>query len=164
MASKSRSGLTKEQRKDFLTACGFTHDRSGPGSHETWRHKELRLLSRSRHIAPPANLLSNVAQKPWETTLCGDPGSGTWNSMVKHAEWCRDTVGEIKAASKYERQRCALAQQFRQAAKDTRQWKKDVKHWLKTGLDSTQMPKPPMEWKDFMALKNKKDQLSMPAP
>lgn len=164
MAQKSKSGLSPHQREKFLSDCGFTYDRSGPGSHETWVHEDLKLLSQSRKIMPPANLLSNVAQKPWETTLCDDPGGGTWSSMIKHAEWCRDTVGEITAISKHEKRRCTVARQFRQASRDMRQWKKDIKNWMKAGLDPAQAPKAPMEWQDFAALKTEKNKLSSPAP
>ena len=162
MAAKSRSGLTKEEREDFLRDRGFAPSRSGKGSHELWENPELKLLARSHNIAAPANLLANISQKPWETTLCSNPARGTWRSMVKHAQWCQQTVEQIKAASEHDRLRCKIASQFRKAVGEIRQWKKNLRHHLKAGLPLEKAPQVPMGHKEFEELKSKKIQLSKP--
>jgi hypothetical protein len=161
MASNSKSGLTKEERRDFLCEHGFVPLHSGKGSHEIWTHPELKKLSRKHPIIPPANILSNTAQKPWETTLCGNPGEGTWNSMVKHAKWCQETVEQIKTKDLREQQRTETARQFRASVQQICQWRKDVKHWLKSGLKVSEAPKTPIQWHDFKAQKAKKSELSL---
>ncbi|MCE9508263.1 MAG: hypothetical protein K8R48_08155 [Alphaproteobacteria bacterium] len=163
MASKSRSGLTKEEREDFLRAHGFVPLRSGKGSHEMWEHPELKLLARANKISLPANLMSNPSQKPWETTLCADPAGGTWRAMVKHAEWCLSTAEQIKNASAHEQLRCKVASQFRQAVHDMRQWKKDLRHHFKADLSLEKAPPAPFKYEDFKELLAKKNQLSKPS-
>jgi hypothetical protein len=163
MASKSRSGLTKEDRERFLREHEFAQLRSGKGSHEIWEHHELKLLARSHSISAPGNLLANPSQKPWETTLCGDPAGGTWRAMVKHAEWCQDTAGRIKNSSAREQLRCKVASQFRKAVSDVRQWKKDLRHHLKADLPLEKAPPVPIAYKDFKELLAKKNQLSKPS-
>jgi hypothetical protein len=153
MASKSASGLNKEQREHFLRDCGFVPVRSGKGSHELWEHPELKMLARTKTIEAPAHLLSNVAQKPWETTLCGNPGGGTWHRMRKHAEWCAEKVAGIKASSENDRRRCELARQFREAAGEVCAWKKSVRNWLKAGLAVEEAPKAPESYQVFSNLK-----------
>jgi predicted RNA binding protein YcfA (HicA-like mRNA interferase family) len=128
---KNKCGLTKEQREKYLRDHGFVRLRQGKGSHEEWEHPELKLLSRTHKIITPANLLSNIGQHPWETTLSGDPASGTWKAIAKHAEWCRKTAEEIKAKSDHDGQRCKLVSQHRKAVHDFKERKKTVKHKLK---------------------------------
>lgn len=165
MASKSRSGLTKEDRERLLREHGFEQMRSGKGSHEIWEHPELKLLSHSNKVALPINLASNPSQKPWETTLCADPAKGTWTAMVKHAEWCLNTVEQIKNASAHEQLRCKVFSQFRKAVQDMRQWKKDLRHHLKANLPLEKAPAVPIAYKDFKELVEKKNQLSnKPSP
>jgi hypothetical protein len=163
MAS-SKSGLTKEEREDFLRAHGYVPQRSGKGSHEIWEHPELKMLARSQKISPPINLLSNASQKPWETTLSGDPASGTWNVIRKLAEWCKETTEQIKNSSEHEKLRCKVAAQFRKAVGDRNQWKKDLRHHLKAGLDPEKAPVVPIAYKDFKELTTKKNELSKPRP
>lgn len=155
MASKSRSGLTKEEREKFLRSHGFMPVRSGKGSHQLWEHPELKLLARSHHISPPDNLMSKRSQQPWETTLCADPGGGTWHGMVKHAKWCQGTVEQIKASSEHEVQRCKIVRQFREAVESTCRWKKNVKKHLRAGLKAAEAPKAPIGHDELQSLKNR---------
>ncbi len=103
MAKNSKSGLTKEEREDFLREHGYVPSRDGKGSHEIWEHPEIKLLARTNKIAPPLNLLPNVSQNPWEMTLSANPAGGTWHDIVKLAEWCQKTVEDIKGASAHGR-------------------------------------------------------------
>ena len=164
MASKSRSGLTKEEREDFLRAHGFVPLRSGKGSHEMWEHPELKLLARSHHLSPPVNLFTGIySQKPWETTLAANPGGGTWHNTMKVVEWCQDAAEQIKNSSAREQLRCKVASQFRKAVHDLRQWKKDLRHHLKADLPLEKAPPVPIAYKDFKELVEKKNQLSKPS-
>ncbi len=156
---KNKCGLTKEQREKFLHDHGFQRARQGKGSHEEWEHPELKLLARSHGITPPANLLSNVGQNPWETTLSGDPASGTWRAIVKHAEWCRKTVEQIKAGSEHDRERCEIARQFREAVNGFRKRKKALRRSLKTG-QPVETPKTSETYQEIQWLKAKRNQIS----
>ncbi|MBI3441292.1 MAG: hypothetical protein HY052_05760 [Proteobacteria bacterium] len=163
MASNSRSGLTKEERARFLQDHGFSPLRSGKGSHELWENPELKLLAHSHHIMPPANLMSNSSQKPWEITLCDNPGGGTWHSIEKYAQWCQGTIEKIKTSSDHERRRCEIARQFRKAVHDMRQWRKDVKHHFSAELDIARVPPAPIKYEDLLVLKSRKNELSKPS-
>lgn len=161
--SNSKCGLDEGQRKRFLKDHGFVFVRAGKGSHEEWEHAELKVLSRNHKIVPPANVVSVEHQStPWETTLCDNPANGTWKAMVRHAEWCQQTVEEIKAGSERERRRCAVVRQFREAVADTRGWRHEVKNWLKAGLPLAEAPKPPISTKELEKLRAEKNQLSSP--
>lgn len=160
MSSNSKCGLSEGQRVRFLKDHGFVPLHHGKGSHESWEHPELKFLARSHKITPPANLLSNPAQRPWETTLCDNPASGTWNAMVKHAEWCQKTVADIKAGSEIDRRRCDVARQFREAAAADRQWRHEVKFALRTGAD---VPPAPMKYEDLLSLKAGKSHSPTPS-
>lgn len=164
MASKSASGLTKEEREKFLRESGFVPARSGKGSHEQWEHVKLKELSRSHKIEAPGNVLSNAAQKPWEQTLCGDPGRGTWRSIEKHARWCQEKVEEIQNKKENEHKRRGIKAEFNKACKDMRAWKKSIRHHFKAALSREKAPLPPMNHDDFSALKEKKNHLSIPKP
>ena len=114
--SGSKSRLSPKQRKEALQSYGFEPARDGRGSHATWEHPELKLLARTHKIEAPANLGSGHIHCPWEMTVAGDPADGTWNSMIKQAKWCQETVQSIKSGSDHDRQRCEVANQFRAAA------------------------------------------------
>ena len=163
MASNSKSGLNKEQREKILRDCGFFQARDGKGSHENWEHPELKALAKTRSIVPPANLLSNEAQKPWECTLPDNPAGGTWKTIAKYAEWCRETVEKIKNEADVEQRRRAVCSQFRATANSYCQWKKDVNSWLKAGLNVKEAPKPPVTYAELKKLEMQKKRLSAPS-
>lgn len=163
MASKSSSGLSKEQREKFMRDHGFVLLRSGKGSHQQWEHPKLKGLAKTHKIKPPANLLSNIAQKPWEQTVCTDPGGRSWHTIEKHAEWCRKTAAEFAAKAERERQCSEIRGQFRDAIKEICKWRKTLKAHFKAGLKRESAPGPSIKWREFLALKEKKNQLSKPS-
>ena len=146
MATKSASGLTKEERESFLRAHGYEHLRTGKGSHQIWEHKELKEIARSVSLFPPAYLLSNPNQKPWETVLPGDPASGTWHKIEKMAEWCAQQIVELKSVAEKEMRFQARKQEFRKNREDICTWKKSVKNWLKAGLAVAEAPRAPASY------------------
>lgn len=150
MASNSKAGLSKLQREDFLRAHGFEPLRGGKGSHEIWEHAELKQLAKTHHIDCPANLLHNVAQKPWEHPVSDNPASGTWHRIVKHAQWCKETVEKLCGADKELEARRQIVREFREARQEFCDWKRENKHRAKAGLDMTQ---PPVSYAELNARK-----------
>lgn len=143
MASNSKSGLSPLERKDFLLDHGFVPipDR-GHGSHAVWEHTKLKelILVQKQKITCPPNLLHNVAQLPWEHTIPDNPASGTWHRIVKHAEWCQETVAKAKGASAEEERRRKIKQDFRDARQEICDWKRETKHRLRAGIETKPAP------------------------
>ena len=154
----SKSGHTREKLAAFLSERGFVPLRSGKGSHETWEHPELKNLAQKQTITPPSNLLANQAQKPWEINMPGDPASGTWKTISKHAEWCKETVEGIKANVAHEQRYAEICSQFRNAVKETCAWRKAVKNWVKAGLEAAEAPQAPLRYEELQTLKARKNQ------
>ncbi len=163
MASNGRAGITPKERERFLHDHGFIQLRTGHGSHQVWEHPELKLLARSHDVTPPENIRGKgIAIQVWETTLCDDPGKGTWQTMVKHANWCQETVSNIHAESVYEAQRGKFLKEFRSAVEDVSQWKRAIKHRMKTGLEVDRESKPPVLYKDMQDMRKKKEDFAAP--
>jgi hypothetical protein len=141
MANNSRCGLTEEERKRFLRDCGFTFKSKGRGSHENWEHEDLKMIARSLSIFPPANLLSNPAQKPWEITLCGDPAPGTWHKVGKLAKWCAEQTQELKSVAQAEN-RQQTSQKFKENTEEVCR-KKFIQQCLRAGMSVQDIPKFP---------------------
>lgn len=136
----SKSGLTRHGREAFLRNHGFVFLRHGKGDHDVWEHPELKALARSRHVDCPANLLPNTAQAPWEHTVPKDPAVGTWLRLVKHAEWCEETVAVARGAATEEARRRQTRQDFLDAKKEICDWKHETRHRLRAGLDANPAP------------------------
>lgn len=93
---QSNCKLNAKQRSKALKALGFEKARSGNGSHEIWENAKLKELAQGRNLQPPENLRSGVyAQSVWAVTVPHDPAGGTWNSIIKYAEWCQKMVKEL---------------------------------------------------------------------
>ncbi|MBU6475688.1 MAG: hypothetical protein KGL10_07995 [Alphaproteobacteria bacterium] len=136
---KNKCGLNPKQREKILHDNGFERARTGKGSHELWEHDGLKLLAHTHRLEPPANLRSpGFAQSAWQITLPDDPASGTWNSLVKYAKWCKAKTDGITAASAHEHRRVAFAGAFNQAARpqSKRERKQERKAKIRAFLNS----------------------------
>ncbi|MDE1152805.1 MAG: hypothetical protein PW788_09735 [Micavibrio sp.] len=141
MASNSKSGLSSVQREVALRDLGFEKQRNGKGSHVVWEHTALKAMAQTgKKVCCPPNLLSNPAQAPWETTLPDNPGSGTWQSMLKHAKWAQQTVDDYKSATAVQEARKSIILEFREARDEVCAWKHETRHRLKSHLDATAPP------------------------
>jgi hypothetical protein len=141
MASKSKAGLSPLERKDFLLEHGFRPVQGrGHGSHSIWEHAELKALAQEQKITCPPNFLHNAGQLPWEHTIPDNPASGTWHRVVKHAQWCQETVATAKGASAEEERRRKIKQDFLDARKEICDWKRETKHRLKANLEANPAP------------------------
>lgn len=136
----SKSGLTKEERADYLGAHGFKFLRHGKGDHHIWENAALKALAKNNRIEAPSNLLSTPQQKPWEITLSDDPASGTWHRMAKLAEWADEKVAEINGREAGRAAHRKIIQEFRDAREEITEWKRETKHRLTAGLSPNPAP------------------------
>lgn len=155
--SKKKSGVSPQQRDEILRGHGFELARDAKGSHAIWEHPGLKMLERTRKIEAPA-LICAPGQAAWKITVPDNPAPATWKSIVKQAAWCQQTVAGIEENSVYDRQRLALARDFRKAAATYAGWKKDVHHRLRAGLAPQE---PPVT---FRQLQDMKSQLKPATP
>lgn len=140
VANSSKSGLTKEERQDYLRAHGFDFARHGKGDHHIWINTELRELGRRNTVEAPANLLSNPGQQPWEIVLPDDPAKGTWHRISKLAEWADEKVAEINGREAGREAHRKIVEEFREAREEITQWKRETRHRLTAGLDPNPAP------------------------
>jgi len=141
MASNSKSGLSPVQREAALRELGFEKQRNGKGSHVVWEHAGLKEMAETgKKVCCPPNLLSNPAQAPWETTLPDNPGSGTWQSILKLAKWAQQTVETYKATSAVTEARKSIIDQFRAARDEVCAWKHESRLRLKSKLEAKPAP------------------------
>lgn len=137
MASKSRSGLSREQRESYLRENGFTPARNGKGSHEIWENGHMRNVATNNKLEIPETLKKGAV---WQVTLCGDPAFGTWQAIVKQVEWINQTIQNLGQQEEKQSLMRSIKVEFNKKAQQYQSWKKEVRQQLKAGVALSQAP------------------------
>lgn len=150
MGSKSRAGVDRFEREQFLRNNGFTLARSGKGSHALWENESMKALAQSAAYKPCDKLKTGTV---WQVTLCADPAPATWKSVVSHVEAVKSM---LKEAGQREVDRVAgkmLRAEFNVKSKKYDSWKKAVKQELKAGV---QVSAPPVSYVEVKNLQQQR--------